>query len=100
MDIYFIYEFTKEEEELIWIDIKATNAAYKNSNPDCHFTIAFSTPSAIAFFFIMLLFILISFYAERITYSQYTSKIVREQKSCIYYISRVIAFILKLLIEA
>ena len=33
-DIYFIYEFTKQEQELIWIDIKATNAAYKNSNPD------------------------------------------------------------------
>ena len=33
-DIYFIYEFTEQEQELIWIDIKATNAAYKNSNPD------------------------------------------------------------------
>ncbi|MGK7920841.1 MAG: hypothetical protein AB4080_12635 [Trichodesmium sp.] len=33
-DIYFIYEFTKQEQELIWIDIKATNTAYKNSNPD------------------------------------------------------------------
>ena len=33
-DIYFIYELNKQEQELIWIDIKATNAAYKNSNPD------------------------------------------------------------------
>ncbi|MEB3343313.1 hypothetical protein [Okeania sp.] len=33
-DIYFIYEFNKQEQELIWIDIKATNAVYKDSNPD------------------------------------------------------------------
>ncbi|GAB4189717.1 MAG: hypothetical protein Fur006_31260 [Coleofasciculaceae cyanobacterium] len=33
-DIYLIYEFYPTEKELIWIDIKATNVVYSNSNPD------------------------------------------------------------------
>ena len=33
-DIYFIYEFAPRERELVWIDIKATNLAYRDSNPD------------------------------------------------------------------
>jgi hypothetical protein len=33
-DIYFIYEFVPGERELVWIDIKAANLAYQDSNPD------------------------------------------------------------------
>jgi hypothetical protein len=33
-DIYFVYEFSSLEQQLVWIDIKATNLSYKDSNPD------------------------------------------------------------------
>ncbi len=33
-DIFFRYEFSSKDQELVWIDIKATNAEYQDSNPD------------------------------------------------------------------
>lgn len=33
-DIFFRYEFSPKDQELVWIDIKATNAEYQDSNPD------------------------------------------------------------------
>ncbi|VXD22214.1 hypothetical protein PL8927_740019 [Planktothrix serta PCC 8927] len=33
-DLKFIYEFYPGEQELVWIDIKATNLKHKDSNPD------------------------------------------------------------------
>lgn len=33
-DISFKYKFSSHEEELVWIDIKAINTTYKDSNPD------------------------------------------------------------------
>lgn len=47
----------------------------------------------------MLFFILISIYAERQTYYQYTSKFPGKKKSCIYCTSRLTAFIKRLRIQ-